>query len=71
MEEGGRGEKEEEKEAEEAGKGEEEEGGKGGREVLRYNKEAQEVLRAFMAVEDWTECGEKETQQFVELLQKV
>ena len=39
--------------------------------MLRFNKEAQEVLSAFMAVEDWTECGENQMHQFVELLQKV
>jgi putative heme iron utilization protein len=62
------------KEEEEGGEEEEEggrEGGREGREVLRFNKEAQGALAAFLAVDDWRECGEEKLQQFVELMKKV
>ena len=63
------------KKVEEGGEEEVEEGGRErgreGREVLRFNKEAQEALAAFMRVKDWREEGEEQLQQFVELLQKV
>jgi hypothetical protein len=42
-----------------------------GREVLRFNLQAQEALELFLGVEDWLLEKDQDLQGFIELLQQV